>query len=76
MVLISLCGGHGYDNASTMSGIHDGVQAQIKEINAEALLNGCASHYKPLWNPFILGDTCVSHFLEPWHRCMHFFRVN
>ena len=32
-----MCGGQGYDSASTMSGIHAGVQQTIKNINPKAL---------------------------------------
>ena len=34
---VMMCRGQGYDNASTMSGIHSGVQQIIKNINPKAL---------------------------------------
>ena len=75
---ISLCRGQGYDNAGTMSGIHGGVQAKIKEINAKALFNGCASHSLNLCgtHSFSVTPPCVT-FFETMESLYAFFsRVN
>ena len=34
---VMMCRGLGYDNASTMSGIHSGVQKRIRDINSLAV---------------------------------------
>ena len=39
-----MCRGQGYDNASTMSGIHSGVQQTIKNINPKALFVPSGNH--------------------------------
>lgn len=36
--------GQAYDNAATMSGIHNGVQARIKALNPKALFVACTNH--------------------------------
>ncbi|GBP83910.1 hypothetical protein EVAR_56516_1 [Eumeta japonica] len=36
--------GQAYDNAATMSGIHNGVQARIKALNPKALFVTCTNH--------------------------------
>ena len=33
-----------YDNASTMAGIHSGVQCRIKQLNSKAIFSLCANH--------------------------------
>ena len=38
------CRGQGYDNASNMSGIHNGVQAVLRRDNEAALYSPCACH--------------------------------
>lgn len=38
------CRGQGYDNGSSMKGIHCGVQARILQINPKAFYMPCASH--------------------------------
>lgn len=41
---IQMCRSQGYDNASTMAGVHTGVQARILGINPKALFVPCANH--------------------------------
>jgi len=36
--------GQAYDNASTVSGIHSGVQRRTKEINSKAIFVLCGNH--------------------------------
>ena len=61
---IMLCRGQGYDNASTMAGIHGGLQARIKDVNKKALFNGCGSHSLNLCgqHSFAENASCVSLF--------------
>ena len=41
---VMMCRGQGYDNKSTMSGIHAGVQQTIKNINPKELFAPCRNH--------------------------------
>ncbi|XP_043271756.1 zinc finger MYM-type protein 1-like [Venturia canescens] len=41
---ISNCRGQSYDNASNMSGVYNGLQAQIKKLSPEAAYIPCAAH--------------------------------
>lgn len=51
------CVGQGYDGASTMSGIHNGVQKVLQEIYPKALFFHCASHKL---NLVVNDSNCVS----------------
>ena len=39
-----MCKSQAYDNASTMAGIHSGVQCRIKQVNSKAIFIPCANH--------------------------------
>ena len=41
---VMMCRKQGYDNASTISGIHAGAQQTIKNINSKALFVRCGNH--------------------------------
>jgi len=61
---INLCRSQGYDNASTMAGVHSGVQARIKQINKKALFVPCTNHSLNLSGVHAFGNvsTCVTFF--------------
>ncbi|XP_044765379.1 uncharacterized protein LOC123321713 [Coccinella septempunctata] len=66
---LAMCRGQGYDNASTIAGVHSGVQARIREINPKALLVPCANHSLNLCgvHSFATVSSCVTFF-----GCMFF----
>ncbi|XP_076825141.1 uncharacterized protein LOC143470753 [Clavelina lepadiformis] len=57
---VMMCRGKGYDNASTMSGIHTGVQQKIKNINPKALLVPCGNHTLNLAGVHAVGSSHLS----------------
>lgn len=61
---ITNCRGQGYDNASTMAGVHSGVQARIRELNPKALFVPCANHSLNLCgiHSFATVPSCVTFF--------------
>nr|CAH7750126.1 unnamed protein product [Callosobruchus chinensis] len=61
---MTLCRGQGYDNASTMAGVHTGVQARISELNPKALFVPCANHSLNLCgvHSFATDSACVTFF--------------
>ena len=54
---VMMCRGQGYDNASTMSGIHDGVQQTIKNINPKALFVPCGNYTLSLAGVHAVGSS-------------------
>ena len=61
---IQLCRGQEYDNATSMAGIHGGVQQRIKDINPKAIL------YRV---PIILRTLCGKHSSASNPSCVIFF---
>ena len=61
-----MCRGQGYDTASTMSGIHGGVQQTLKNINPKALFVPCEHHKLNL---------AGVHAVEPLQLSDRFFAV-
>lgn len=61
---ITLCRGQGYDNASTMAGVHSGVQARIRKLNPKALFVPCTNHSLNL---------CGVHSFATVSQCVTFF---
>jgi len=61
---IMMCRAQGYDNASTMAGVHGGVQAIVKERNKKAIFNGCVDHSLNLCgqHSFAENSSCVTFF--------------
>lgn len=61
---INMCRSQGYDNASTMAGIHTGVQARIKEVNSKAMFVPCSNHTLNLCGVHAFGTvpSCVTFF--------------
>ncbi|XP_044765413.1 zinc finger MYM-type protein 1-like [Coccinella septempunctata] len=61
---IKLCRSQGYDNATTMSGVHTGVQKRIKEQNPKAIVVPCANHSLNLCGVHAFGSVpvCVTFF--------------
>ena len=57
---VMMCRGQGYDNASTMSGIHAGVQQTIKNINPKALFVPCRNHPLNLTGVHAVGSSQLS----------------
>ena len=55
-----MCRGQDYDNASTMSGIHAGVQQTIKNINPKALFVPCGNHTQNLAGVHAVGLSQLS----------------
>nr|XP_047143105.1 uncharacterized protein LOC124817292 [Hydra vulgaris] len=58
---LKLCQSQGYDNATTMSGIHTGVQTRIKEFNPKAIFVPCANHSLNLCGAHAFGSVSVNH---------------
>ena len=54
---VMMCRGQGYKNASTMSGIHAGVQQTIKNINPNALFVPCGNHTLNLAGVHAVGSS-------------------
>src|ERR1044072_1698718 len=54
-ISVEKCYGQGYDGASVMSGIYNGVQTRIKRIQRQAEYVHCASH-----NLNLVINDCVS----------------
>ena len=61
---ITLCRGQGYDNASTMAGVHSGVQVRIRKLNPKALFVPCTNHSLNL---------CGVHSFATVSQCVTFF---
>lgn len=61
---LKLCRSQGYDNATTMSGIHTGVQTRIKEQNPKAIFVPCANHSLNLCgvHAFASVPDCITFF--------------
>ena len=61
---IKMCRSQWYDNASTMAGIHTGVQARIQEMNPKALFVPCTNHSLNLCGVHSFGSvpSCVTFF--------------
>ncbi|XP_065668003.1 52 kDa repressor of the inhibitor of the protein kinase-like [Hydra vulgaris] len=61
---LKLCRSQGYDNATTMSGIHTGVQTRIKEFNPKEIFVPCANHSLNLCGVHAFGSVsvCVTFF--------------
>jgi len=57
---VMMCSGQDYDNASTMSGIHSGVQRRIKEINSKAIFFPCGNHSLNLAGVHSVGSSELS----------------
>nr|XP_053646476.1 uncharacterized protein LOC128698304 [Cherax quadricarinatus] len=56
-----LCRAQGYDNAATMTGVHGGEQAILKEKNKKAIFSGCVDHSLNLCgqHSFAENSSCV-----------------
>jgi len=59
-----MCRGQAYDDASTMSGIHSGVQRRIKEINSKALSVLRENHSLNLAGIHVSGSSELSDFFS------------
>lgn len=71
---IQKCYGQGYDGASVMSGVYNGVQSRIKRIQPHAEYVHCASHNLNLVvNDCVSGCSEVSSFFENLQRIYTFF---
>ena len=57
---VMMCRGQGYDNASTISGIHAGIQQTIKNINPKALFVPCGNHTLNLAGVHAVGSSQLS----------------
>jgi len=65
--------GQAYDNASTMSGMHSGVQRKIKEINSKAIFVPCRSHSLNLAGVHAVGSSELITFSQLWKGYTLFF---
>jgi Domain of unknown function (DUF4371) len=71
---IEKCYGQGYDGASVMSGVYNGVQTRIKRIQPHAEYVHCASHNLNLViNDCVSGCPEVSSFFATLQRIYTFF---
>jgi len=62
-ISIQKCYGQGYDGASVMSGVYNGVQIKIKNIQSNAEYVHCASHNLNLVvNDIVRGCSEISRF--------------
>ena len=52
----------GYDNVTTMSGIHGGAQALIKNIDKYTLFNGSSSHSFNFYGEHSFAQNTACHF--------------
>ena len=74
---VIMCRGQGYDNASTMSGIHSGVQQTIKNINPKALFVPCENHTLNLAGVHAIGSSRLSErFFAVLERLYAFFAAS
>ena len=74
---IMMCRGQAYDNASTMAGIHSGVQRRIKEINSKALFIPCGNHSLNLAGVHAVGSSELSEtFFAVVERVYSFFSAS
>ena len=55
-----MCREQGYDNASTMSGVHAKVQQTIKSINPKAIFVPCGNHTLNLAGVHVVGSSQLS----------------
>ena len=61
---LNLCRSQGYDNASTMAGVHSGVQTRIRQLNSKAMFVPCANHSLNLCGVHAFGSvpSCITFF--------------
>ena len=72
-----MCREQGYDNASTMSGIHAGVQQKIKNINPKALFIPCGNHTLNVAGVYAVGSSQLSdRFFAVLERLYAFFAAS
>ncbi|XP_042303461.1 52 kDa repressor of the inhibitor of the protein kinase-like [Sceloporus undulatus] len=68
--------GQGYNGASTMSGIHKGVQARIQEKYPKAMYTHCSSHHLNLVLSDTLSVPIINNGLGVLKEVTQFFRHN
>ena len=74
---VMMCRGQRYDNASTMSGIHSGVQQTIKNINQKPLFVPCGNHTLNLAGVHAVGLSQLSErFFAVLERLYAFFAAS
>ena len=74
---VMMCRGQGYDNASTMAGIHTGVQRRIRDINPKAIFVPCSNHSLNLAGVHAVGSSVLSeNFFALVERIFTFFSAS